>query len=108
MRPGIGSLSVAPTGAAGGSFLRWSSPLPYLFGGLAAAMGLIAVALIILVCCNRKSSSVVAGRRGTAAEEKPSPPPLDAEPRVLVIMAGDAVPSFLAKVIPLKNPAPPI
>ena len=75
----------------------WRSPLPYLFIGLAAMMGLIAIALVVLACSHRKSSG--SNNNSTLQPENPEiPTPLEREPKVmLVIMAGDNMPSFLAK-----------
>lgn len=55
MRPGAGfnataAAAVAPVAAAGAAHSAWHSPVPYLFGGLAAMLGLIAFALLILAC----------------------------------------------------------
>ena len=82
--------------------LEWNSPIPYLFGGLAIAMGLIAAALIYLVCCNRKTFSIAADHR--AEEKEKSPSQVDGESRVVVVMAADGLPSFLAveKAAPLN------
>ncbi|KAI3439191.1 uncharacterized protein J3R85_005158 [Psidium guajava] len=76
----------------------WSSPIPYLFGGLAVVLILIAVALIILACSYRKRTSNASGD-ADAKPEKPSIPPLDLEPRIVVIMAGDEKPKYLAKQV---------
>ncbi|XP_051196406.1 protein GLUTAMINE DUMPER 6 [Lolium perenne] len=82
----------------------WSTPTPYLFMGFAIVMSLIAVALAVLLCSRRKE-----GRRGE--EEMIIPAgmmsvrvlaPLDREsPKVVVVMAGDDAPSFLASATPL-------
>ncbi|OWM84696.1 hypothetical protein CDL15_Pgr027483 [Punica granatum] len=69
------------------------SPLPYLFGGLGLMTILIAAALVILACSYRK-------RPESSVEDKSVKPTilqLEPEPRVVVIMAGDNLPSFLAK-----------
>ncbi|KAL2522965.1 Protein GLUTAMINE DUMPER 1 [Forsythia ovata] len=78
---------------------RWNSPIPYLFGGLALMLGLIAFALLILACSYRKSSS--AGESSNDAEEKPAKSvdqvlQPEMEPRIVVIMAGETIPSYLA------------
>ncbi|CAN6243276.1 unnamed protein product [Urochloa humidicola] len=88
----------------------YQSPVPYLFGGLAAMLGLIALSLLALACSYWKLSGSL-----LAAGE----PPEDAERRrgvdgkaaaageggmagdrwrehVVVIMAGDERPTFLA------------
>ncbi|CAL0314697.1 unnamed protein product [Lupinus luteus] len=80
-----------------------SSPIPYLFGGLALLLGLISIALFIIACSYRKhySSSTTNGD-----EEKPTNKvvemKVDSEPKIVVIMAGENNPTYLA------NPVPPI
>jgi len=76
----------------------WRSPLPYLFIGLSVMMGLLAIALIVLACSHRKSS----GSSSNSTLQTGNPvvlTPLEREPEVMVavIMAGDDMPSFLAK-----------
>jgi hypothetical protein len=77
----------------------WRTPTPYLFLGFALMMGLIAVALLVLVCTRRKPSSSGSSRRGSGAAEQ-AMAPLDREPKVVVIMAGDHMPSFIASARP--------
>ncbi|KAK4758367.1 hypothetical protein SAY87_019668 [Trapa incisa] len=79
------------------SFQTWNSPLPYLFGGLGLMSLLIATALVILACSYHKRHD---------HDDRPSDDksashnalilPLDPERRIVVIMAGDDLPSFLA------------
>ncbi|KAI3513939.1 hypothetical protein L1887_12180 [Cichorium endivia] len=85
----------------------WHSPVPYLFGGLAAMLGLIAFALLILACSYWKISSE-AGERdleaGDGDGDSDSKPGNQKEPPVfeekyLVIMAGQQKPTFLATPI---------
>ncbi|KAI5348886.1 hypothetical protein L3X38_001773 [Prunus dulcis] len=87
----------------------WHSPVPYLFGGLAAMLGLIAFALLILACSYWKLSGYLesgengagseqdleAGEGGKGDETTQKAPPVFEE-KILVIMAGDAKPTFLA------------
>ncbi|KAI4335457.1 hypothetical protein L6164_014101 [Bauhinia variegata] len=83
----------------------WHSPVPYLFGGLAAMLGLIAFALLILACSYWKLSGYLEdngdGQRdleageGKGADETHKPPPAYEE-KILVIMAGQEKPTFLA------------
>ncbi|KAJ9683009.1 hypothetical protein PVL29_018839 [Vitis rotundifolia] len=63
---------------------RWNSPFPYLFGGLALILGLIVVALIILSCSHKKRTSS----------------PDHDKDKVIVIMAGDENPTYLATPVP--------
>ncbi|XP_020227181.1 protein GLUTAMINE DUMPER 3 [Cajanus cajan] len=82
----------------------WHSPVPYLFGGLAAMLGLIAFALLILACSYWKLSGYLegngeserdleAGQGKTDQEQKPQ---RVYEDKILVIMAGQEKPTFLA------------
>ncbi|XP_062165404.1 protein GLUTAMINE DUMPER 2 [Alnus glutinosa] len=83
----------------------WHSPVPYLFGGLAAMLGLIAFALLILACSYWRLSGYLeedgsaerdleAGE-GKTDDDAQKPRPVFEE-KILVIMAGDAKPTFLA------------
>ena len=78
------------------NYNAWKSPIPYLFGSLAVMLLLIAVALVLLVFSYRKS------RRGDRrdGDQKKLPKAaieaVDVEPRVVVIMAGDDKPTYLA------------
>lgn len=83
----------------------WHSPMPYLFGGLAAMLGLIAFALLILACSYWKLSGRLnnSGERDIEAggEEKmensgKESMPVVLDEKIVVIMAGDLKPSFLA------------
>ncbi|KAM7472831.1 hypothetical protein LguiA_011014 [Lonicera macranthoides] len=101
----VGSASGAPISPTARS--PWHSPVPYLFGGLAAMLGLIAFALLILACSYWKlsgyleggESSVDAdleagdGNESSTSDEKPT---LVYEPKFLVIMAGEVNPTCLA------------
>ncbi|WOL05528.1 protein GLUTAMINE DUMPER 3 [Canna indica] len=119
MRTGAG-LSTSSTAAAataasapssatsGAAHSAWHSPVPYLFGGLAAMMGLIAFALLILACSYWKlsgyldSASDADGTSEDAASNnsddaaKPPPPARFFEESIVVIMAGECKPTFLA------------
>ena len=85
----------APVMAGGGARAPslWRTPTPYLFLGFAVMMGLIVVALLVLVCTRRKPA---AADDEKAATVRGVLVPLDREPKVVVIMAGDALPSFIA------------
>ncbi|KAH7659786.1 hypothetical protein IHE45_16G053900 [Dioscorea alata] len=110
MRTGAGSSSQAAapvTAAARPQHSAWHSPVPYLFGGLAAMLGLIAFALLLLACSYWKLSGYLEdGTRdadpeaGAASSSDGSdeikPPSTFFEERILVIMAGDKKPTFLA------------
>ncbi|KAJ4952161.1 hypothetical protein NE237_028993 [Protea cynaroides] len=82
----------------------WHSPVPYLFGGLAAMLGLIAFALLILACSYWKLSGYL--ENGDEAERDPEngdekssngiKVPVVYEEKIVVIMAGDKKPTFIA------------
>jgi len=111
MRPGAGFNATAPAAAkavvaGSAAHSAWHSPVPYLFGGLAAMLGLIAFALLILACSYWKLSGYLEGGAGRGYEDgsgadgaKPAasdlPPPIWEE-KILVIMAGDVKPTYLA------------
>ncbi|KAK8655116.1 hypothetical protein V6N13_107708 [Hibiscus sabdariffa] len=88
----------------------WHSPVPYLFGGLAAMLGLIAFALLILACSYWKLSGYLESGEGGEGDTdleagegkgdqslKGGAPVM--EQKFLVIMAGQAKPTFLATPI---------
>ncbi|CAH8328332.1 unnamed protein product [Eruca vesicaria subsp. sativa] len=83
----------------------WHSPVPYLFGGLAAMLGLIAFALLILACSYWRlssSSEQDSGRNGEEVDEEKEIRSGDKaangayEEKFLVIMAGENMPRFIA------------
>ncbi|XP_047076480.1 protein GLUTAMINE DUMPER 6-like [Lolium rigidum] len=99
---------VVPAYGAGGAVQPlpfWSTPTPYLFIGFGIVMSLIAVALAVLLCSRRKKGHreedqeviVQAGMMSVRVLA-----PVDREsPKVVVVMAGDDAPSFLASATPL-------
>ncbi|XVF71381.1 hypothetical protein PTKIN_Ptkin12aG0033200 [Pterospermum kingtungense] len=77
------------------SIQLWKSPIPFLFGSLAIVVLLIVVSLIMLVCSNTKISD----NSPDDTEEKPAKGTIsvvDAEPKIVVIMAGNDKPTCLA------------
>ncbi|KAK7273241.1 hypothetical protein RIF29_14290 [Crotalaria pallida] len=95
------SSSSTPTTISTGIKL-WKSPIPYLFGGLAMMVALISVALVILVCSYRKRAS----QSSISTQMKQAMPNnivINSEPELLVIMAGDHKPTYLAKPISSSN-----
>nr|BAE99741.1 hypothetical protein [Arabidopsis thaliana] len=79
----------------------WHSPVPYLFGGLAAMLGLIVFALLILACSYWRLSSSGEEDGQNVDEEKESRSGDKAangayEEKFLVIMAGEDLPRYLA------------
>lgn len=74
----------------------WRSPMPYLFGSLALMLMIIAAALIILACsyCKDQCSR---DEEGEKPRKSSSISGVEAEPKIVVIMAGDQKPRYLAK-----------
>ncbi|KAG4937561.1 Protein GLUTAMINE DUMPER 2 [Glycine soja] len=100
MRP-INSVSPSSPMRASGVNI-WKSPIPYLFGGLAVMLAIISMALVILVCSYRKrdsqsSSSEV--NEDVKSQAMAKNLETNSEPEVLVIMAGNHNPTYLAKPI---------
>ncbi|XP_043708370.1 protein GLUTAMINE DUMPER 5 [Telopea speciosissima] len=101
--------SIAPTGSQSAMIQHspWHSPVPYLFGGLAAMLGLIAFALLILACSYWKLSGYL--ENGDGAERDPESGDEKGgdgikvqtvfEEKIVVIMAGDEKPTFIATPI---------
>ncbi|KAJ0099787.1 hypothetical protein Patl1_21565 [Pistacia atlantica] len=89
------------SGGFNGGLGHWNSPVPYLFGGLGLMLGLIAIALTILACSCRKSATNSSGGDRDQGEEKSGKQVVDMqlemEPKIVVIMAGDDNPTYLAK-----------
>lgn len=93
--------SAAPPSPSPSQPSSWKSPVPYLFCGLAAMLGLIAFALLILGCSYWKLSGGSGGggdgemRDVEAGGGAKAGPPVFEE-KYLVIMAGQEMPTFLA------------
>ncbi|KAF6172833.1 hypothetical protein GIB67_034685 [Kingdonia uniflora] len=87
------------------SSLWWHSPEPYLFAGLGAMFGLIAMALMILACsywkCSSDSEDGNGDNNGKKGGEAIRVIPVFEE-KFVVIMAGDHNPSFLALPVSIK------
>ncbi|KAI3864061.1 hypothetical protein MKW98_031653 [Papaver atlanticum] len=91
------------------------SPIPYLFGGLAAMLCLIALSLLILACSHKKLSGFLDSDRERSrnnaeingdeksTEEEAIRVPAVYEDQIVVIMAGDVKPSYLATPIYLNT-----
>ncbi|XP_009799767.1 protein GLUTAMINE DUMPER 2 [Nicotiana sylvestris] len=90
----------------------WHSPVPYLFGGLAAMLGLIAFALLILACSYWRLSGYAENNEGENGDDLEAGEGINNEngsdvkvvPHVfeekfLVIMAGEMKPTFIATPI---------
>ncbi|XP_006659970.2 protein GLUTAMINE DUMPER 5 [Oryza brachyantha] len=115
MRP---MATAAPPPAVSAAVSPWHSPVPYLFGGLAAMLGLITLALLILACSywklnnylgtDHSSSSPAAGNGDdgskSPATAAPASPALFRD-LVAVVMAGENMPTFLAAPIVRQPPS---
>ncbi|XP_056162637.1 protein GLUTAMINE DUMPER 5-like [Syzygium oleosum] len=92
----------------------WHSPVPYLFGGLAAMLGLIGFALLILACSYWRLSGSSSGAQGdeenggeakTVEGEGYNKAVKVYEEKIVVIMAGDEKPTFLATPMCSRGPS---
>lgn len=101
MSPRIQHPTTTTPAAAGGGVQRWNSPIPYMFSGLALLLGAIALALVILACsyCRNSSSSSSASSNIDKSEKNTEALQAEAEPRIVVIMAGQTNPTFLANPV---------
>ncbi|XP_022769988.1 protein GLUTAMINE DUMPER 4-like [Durio zibethinus] len=72
-------------------------PLPYLFSSLCLVLILIAVALVLLACSYIKRPSNSSSNEVQLKQEMAKARVIDSEPKIVVIMAGDDKPTFLAK-----------
>ncbi|KAL2329744.1 hypothetical protein Fmac_017325 [Flemingia macrophylla] len=80
-------------------FRNMSSPIPYLFGGLAITLAVMAVALLVLACSYRRKYY----SSNSACDEEKAPKMVNndvSETKIVVIMAGESNPTFLAKPVP--------
>ncbi|KAK4277268.1 hypothetical protein QN277_015286 [Acacia crassicarpa] len=107
LAPAVSSLSPAQRSPS-------HSPIPYLFGGLAAMLGLIAFALLILACSYWKFSGFLQNEEesGRHLENGDAQKQSDCasketvkvfEEKILVIMAADENPTFLATPVCCKT-----
>nr|XP_009765071.1 PREDICTED: protein GLUTAMINE DUMPER 2-like [Nicotiana sylvestris]XP_016440242.1 PREDICTED: protein GLUTAMINE DUMPER 2-like [Nicotiana tabacum] len=101
--PSTTELTVKTTFSPPAGFQRspWHSPAPYLFAGVAAMLGLIAFALVILACSYRKRSSDDP-EAGADEDDNLKVMPVFEE-KIVVIMAGDLNPTFLAMPIYMSS-----
>ncbi|KAJ6960344.1 hypothetical protein NC653_038390 [Populus alba x Populus x berolinensis] len=96
MRPAFNSTAPA---VHAGSYQDRNSPIPYLFSGLGLMFGLVAVALMILACSYRKSSPNSATDPEVQASANQVQMKAEMEPKIVVIMAGDDSPTYLANPV---------
>ncbi|KAJ1703541.1 hypothetical protein LUZ63_003320 [Rhynchospora breviuscula] len=94
----------------------WRSPVPYLFGGLAAMFALIALALLTLACAywrltgylysvgvNGEMNSHGGNGQGKRMDDGNAGAALPIKEHVAVIMAGEAKPTYLATAAQKKD-----
>jgi hypothetical protein len=109
MRP-INTLSSSSSTTQTNEIKIWQSPIPYLFGGLAIMLILISVALVILVCSYKKRGSSQSSSNNSDEEMKQvmskNIEKINSEPEVLVIMAGEDKPTYIAKPIIITTSLP--
>lgn len=99
---GPAALFSSPGGAAAHS--GWRSPVPFLFGSMAAMLGLVALALIILTCSYYWNSlSGDDSDRQKPPDSDGAKGPASLEDSFLVVMPGDVAPTALAIPIPAPN-----
>ena len=90
------------------------SALPYLLGGLAATLGLVTFALLLLSCSynwrisGNSNNDEESGERDVEANDAKlaaaaEVTPVAEESKVVVIMAGDVKPTFLATPMCINN-----
>ncbi|XVF54517.1 hypothetical protein PTKIN_Ptkin05aG0186800 [Pterospermum kingtungense] len=83
----------------GQHLLQWNSPIPYVFGGLAIVFGIMAVALLFLACIHQWSSpNFPNGKEDKYKEIIQASACM--EPKIVVIMAGDDHPTYVANPCP--------
>ncbi|XP_010519624.1 PREDICTED: protein GLUTAMINE DUMPER 5-like [Tarenaya hassleriana] len=102
-KPGGPAFPDAPSPATTQPRPLWLSPVPYLFGGLAAMLGLIAFALLLLACSYWRLSDHGGDgdRLGDSGEKVSGKKVYDEE--ILVIMAGEEKPTFLATPVAIAT-----
>ena len=101
-----------PPAAAALPSSPWHSPVPYLFGGLAAMLALITLALLILACSYWKlnnylgtgndaaaAASAQGATDGDGGSKSPAAAAAAFADLVAVVMAGEKTPTFLAAPI---------
>jgi len=101
---------------------EWRSPVPFLLGGVGCMIALISFALFILACSyvkesyssnsnseensrseqSRESDVVYGDKNETMANRMPRESSEEEEEKIVVIMAGDVTPSFIANPSPVS------
>ncbi|CAD5179923.1 protein GLUTAMINE DUMPER 3-like [Musa acuminata AAA Group] len=97
------AVAVPAAVAGGGRSGSDAAPLLYLFGGLVAMLGLVGVALILLACAYWKLSGHFdrgGAEPGANLEPATATPATFYKQEIVVVMAGDEKPTYLATPIP--------
>ncbi|GLT44115.1 hypothetical protein SLA2020_180300 [Shorea laevis] len=78
---------------------QWDShsPLPYIHSGLGIVFGIIAVALLFLACYHRNSSPEESSSGKEEKFRETIAADVALEPDIVVVMAGDGHPTYVAK-----------
>ncbi|PIN02447.1 hypothetical protein CDL12_25043 [Handroanthus impetiginosus] len=87
--------SPPPAVATGVGLRWWSSPVPFLLGGLALMFGVMALALILLACSYKQR--LYESSMEEKSEKRVHVLEREMETIVVVIMAGETIPTHLAK-----------
>ncbi|CAK8540845.1 unnamed protein product [Lathyrus sativus] len=101
MGPSNSTMNISSSQAELASLKNLSSPVPYLFAGLALMCGVIAIALLVIACSFRRYSSSISSND----EEKSSNmhvmdvDQVSPEPKIVVVMPGESNPTHLAKPV---------
>ncbi|MFS8017216.1 putative protein glutamine dumper [Helianthus anomalus] len=80
----------------------WHTPVPYLYGGVAVIFGVICVAILVISCCPNYNINADEGENNVELVER-DPEAGDVEDKYLVIMAGQANPTFLATAVSISS-----
>ncbi|XP_023545008.1 protein GLUTAMINE DUMPER 6-like [Cucurbita pepo subsp. pepo] len=97
---GMRSLAASASAMKTGHYHFWNTSVPYLFGAITLTLLLILTALIFLVCSCRKHSSSSDEEDQKTKIDTPSVAADDPQPKIVVIMAGNHTPTFLATATP--------
>ncbi|PWA44918.1 hypothetical protein CTI12_AA478710 [Artemisia annua] len=88
-------MSSSPTNTS--TFWRFDSPLIYLFTTIAAMLAMIVVALVILACSQRNRRNDFDVENGKIEKIQDT-----GSPKIVVIMAGDNLPTYMAAPVVLN------
>uniref|UniRef100_A0A803LC53 Uncharacterized protein n=1 Tax=Chenopodium quinoa TaxID=63459 RepID=A0A803LC53_CHEQI len=100
----MSSMTNTTSSSSSTQIMRWNSPTPYLFGGLALILGIIVVALATLACSYiyKKKHQPSSSFDDTTGKPVTTNDDYDDKPKFVVIMAGDDKPTYIAMPINAK------